>query len=143
MNDHNRPRGLDVGVFKTSASPIFPCHNSDKYEMRHPVGRGKFSTVFRARRLSDGRPCALKKIRLSGSLDSVSRKKCLQEVQLLQSLNHPNIISYLDSFLEHDKDDMMVIVLEWAEAGDLDRQLAKLRARRSPIMLPGKATVKN
>ena len=38
------------------------------------------------------------------------------------------MIKYLDSFLEYDCGDVLVIVLEWAGAGDLQRQLAKLRA---------------
>jgi serine/threonine protein kinase len=44
----------------------------------------------------------------------------LKEVRLLQSLDHPNIVSYLDSFLSGDE---LVIVVEWAAAGDLKRQV--------------------
>ena len=97
----------------------------DNYEVLKPIGKGKFSVVYRARRRSDGAPVALKRL-ATDLMDAKSREKCLQEVRLLQSLDHPNVIQYLDSFFDGRE---LVIVVEWAAAGDLKRQLRKARER--------------
>jgi len=46
------------------------------------------------------------------------REKCLKEIDLVQSLHHPHIIEYLESFIEEDQ---LHLVFEYAEAGDLKR----------------------
>ena len=48
------------------------------------------------------------------------------QVGLLQSLDHPNIIKYHDSFIDENS---LVIIVEWAAAGDLKRQLRKAQER--------------
>ncbi len=45
------------------------------YAVDRPIGKGKFSTVFRARRIEDGSLVALKRIRIFDALDERSRDK--------------------------------------------------------------------
>lgn len=51
-------------------------------------------------------------------IDPGQREKCLKEVKLHQSVNHPHIIQYLDSFIANNE---LYISVEWAEKGDLKR----------------------
>ena len=100
-----------------------------KYELIKPIGKGKFAVVHRAKRLSDDSIVAVKKISVD-SMDDKAREKCLKEVRLLQSLQHDNIVQYLDSSIDGDE---LIIVFEWAAAGDLKRQVRKANERGKPF----------
>ena len=63
-------------------------------------------------------------------MDPKQREKCLKEVRLLESLDHPNIIKYLDSFMEENQ---LLIAIEWAERGDLKRIIKKAVTEDNPI----------
>ncbi|RHY10152.1 hypothetical protein DYB28_004489 [Aphanomyces astaci] len=91
------------------------------YDIVKPIGKGKFSVVYRAKRRRDDVVVALKKVNIFNLMDVKAREKTLKEVRLVQSVHHPNIIQYLDAFI--GQDDELCIAFEWAEAGDLKRQV--------------------
>ena len=83
------------------------------------IGEGAFSSVHRVKRKSDGLEYALKKVKL-GDLKEKEKENALNEVRILASINHPNIISYKDTF--HDpQSDSLCIIMEYAECGDLQK----------------------
>jgi tRNA A-37 threonylcarbamoyl transferase component Bud32 len=96
------------------------------YELGCAIGKGKFATVYRATRRRDGQVVAVKEIAIFDASDARSREKCLKEIRLVQALEHPNIVRFLDGFVEGRH---LVLVFEFAEAGDLKRQLRKARER--------------
>ena len=87
------------------------------YDMENAqlLGRGKFSVVHRTTRRSDARPVALKRIQVF-DMGSNERNECLNEIRLLQSMDHPHIIEYLDCVIEHNE---LTVVMELAAHGDL------------------------
>mmetsp|Transcript_47054 Transcript_47054/g.131188 ORF Transcript_47054/g.131188 Transcript_47054/m.131188 type:complete len:835 (+) Transcript_47054:316-2820(+) len=92
------------------------------YEILKPLGKGKFSIVYMAKQLTDGTMCALKKINIFDMMVPKQREKCLKEVKLLQSLDHPNIVKFLSSFVDSNE---LLIIVEWAEKGDLKRLIRR------------------
>ena len=55
---------------------------------------------------------------------SNDRNECMNEIRLLQSMQHPHVIQYLDCVME---DNELRVVMEMAEFGDLARRTSAPR----------------
>ena len=94
------------------------------------LGSGKFSVVYEAERQLDSKLVALKIIKIYDIKDKNLVEKCLQEVNLLKRVNHPNIIKYLDSFISQNE---LYIAVEWADKGDVKRLIKKYKQEGDEI----------
>ena len=81
------------------------------------IGEGSYSSVHKVKKKSDGKEYALKKVRLH-ALKEKEKENALNEVRLLASIEHPNIISYKDTFFD-ELSNSLCIVMEFAEYGDV------------------------
>jgi len=81
------------------------------------LGDGAFSTVYSAKRISDNTVYALKKVKM-GKLTKKEKENALNEIRILASVQHPNVISYKEAFFE-TKTDSLCIIMELADNGDL------------------------
>lgn len=90
------------------------------------IGKGQFSTVYKAKDSKTGRTVALKRVPIFEMMDAKSRNDCIKEIDLLRSLNHPNVVSYYDSFIENQE---LVIVLDLADAGDLGKLIKHFKTQ--------------
>ena len=54
------------------------------YEVLKPIGKGKFSVVYRAKRKRDEQLVALKKIAIFDMMDARAREKTLKEVRIVR-----------------------------------------------------------
>eukprot|EP00163_Fabomonas_tropica_P006305 TRINITY_DN1588_c0_g2_i2.p1 TRINITY_DN1588_c0_g2~~TRINITY_DN1588_c0_g2_i2.p1 ORF type:complete len:668 (+),score=131.80 TRINITY_DN1588_c0_g2_i2:535-2538(+) len=55
-------------------------------------------------------------------MEPEKRQKILREAELIQSLQHPNIIKCLEHFIE---DNVFILIFEWAALGDIKRLVKK------------------
>ena len=87
------------------------------YEVLKVLGKGAFGTVMKVKNRQNGLIYAMKRIQ-SFNTSEEEKKATLNEVRLLYSLNHPNIISYKEAFYDKPSNSLN-IVLEYAGDGDL------------------------
>ena len=100
-----------------------------QFETIAKIGEGAFSTVFKVRRKSDGVIYALKKVKFS-NLGSKERENALNEVRILASVSHPNVIAYKEAFIDEGTN-TLCIVMEYADSGDLLAMIDRHKRNRS------------
>ncbi|XP_046670122.1 serine/threonine-protein kinase Nek8-like [Homalodisca vitripennis] len=93
----------------------------DGYEKIRTVGKGAFGTAVLYRRLTSDLLVVIKEINML-ELSTTERQMALNEVQVLSSLSHPNIIRYLGSF---EVDGLLMIEMEYADGGTLAQLITR------------------
>ena len=63
------------------------------------LGEGAYSSVYKVKRISDSNIYALKKVKLL-NLSEKEKQNALNEVRILASIRHPNVVMYKEVFLE-------------------------------------------
>lgn len=63
------------------------------------VGEGAYSSVYHVRRINDNDFYALKKVRMT-KLSDKEKENALNEVRILASIRHPNIVAYKEAFID-------------------------------------------
>ena len=72
----------------------------NQFNIQKKLGEGAFSTVFSVKRISDGAMYAMKKVKM-GKLSEKEKQNAVNEVRILASINHPNVIGYKEAFFEN------------------------------------------
>lgn len=89
----------------------------DRYELLEELVRGPVHSVFRARRLDNGEPVAVKVLRRR-SPDSSAPERLGREWEIIRSLEHPHIVRAVDFGSEADT---LSLVIEYLRGPALDR----------------------
>ena len=68
--------------------------------------------MYKVKRLSDGKTYALKKVKLL-NLSEKEKQNALNEVRILASIRHPNVVMYKEVFLEERSNSLWYFSLEF------------------------------
>lgn len=102
------------------------------YEILNLIGRGGMGAVYRVRRTTDNSIWALKEMRpppnTPAEENEENRKLFAQEVELLSSLSHPNLIAIADYF---ENDGRPTMVMEFVPGQTLED---RIRDANSPLL---------
>jgi serine/threonine protein kinase len=95
----------------------------EHYNIIGELGKGAFATVHQLATKMDGKLLAAKELEKrrfmkNGQLD----KKIDNEMKIMASLRHPNIIEFIEY---HDEGDYLYIIMEFARHGDMQKYLSE------------------
>ncbi|KAI8828952.1 kinase-like domain-containing protein [Chytriomyces cf. hyalinus JEL632] len=123
-NDPQEPQPDPEEFFmaiSSSETNLFENNNPTEYKLGKMIGEGAFGLVMTATRLSDGLQVVVKFI----DNDKISRwhpdaknptgDLVPSEIAILQHLQHPNIIKYVDHMVERDNYSLLVTELHGSE----------------------------
>ena len=93
--------------------------NSDDYEILQVLGGGAFSKVLKVKSKSNFGIYAMKKVDMAHIIEEeqLESKYFENEIQLLKSLNHPNVIKCFNIFQENQ---YLYFIMEFMNNGDLE-----------------------
>mmetsp|Transcript_1929 Transcript_1929/g.4556 ORF Transcript_1929/g.4556 Transcript_1929/m.4556 type:complete len:517 (+) Transcript_1929:1319-2869(+) len=93
------------------------------------LGKGSYGSVYKVKRISDEKVYAVKETDVK-AMSQTERQEAVNEIRLLASVSHPNIVEYNEAFLDGNK---LCIVMEYATAGDLAGLIKKQKHSRKPF----------
>jgi tetratricopeptide (TPR) repeat protein len=99
----------------------------DRYRIEEETGSGGMATVFKAEDLKHGRPVAIKVLR-DEVAQSVGAERFLQEIRIVAKLQHPHVLTLLDS---GEIDGTLYYVMPFVEGESLRKKLD--RERELPV----------
>eukprot|EP00201_Polytomella_parva_P011603 CAMPEP_0175073940 /NCGR_PEP_ID=MMETSP0052_2-20121109/20920_1 /TAXON_ID=51329 ORGANISM="Polytomella parva, Strain SAG 63-3" /NCGR_SAMPLE_ID=MMETSP0052_2 /ASSEMBLY_ACC=CAM_ASM_000194 /LENGTH=341 /DNA_ID=CAMNT_0016341963 /DNA_START=37 /DNA_END=1059 /DNA_ORIENTATION=+ len=100
-----------------------------KFKVLKFLGKGSYGSVYLVQRLLDGQTYALKEMDVR-SMNQAEKEDSINEIRLLASVQHPNVISYNEAFLDGNR---LCIIMEYAPEGDLAKIIKKHQMMKRPI----------
>ena len=91
------------------------------FKLEKILGKGAYSVVLLVHRILDGQTYAMKQVRIN-QLSDKEKQNSLNEIRILASLSHKNIIGYKDAFFD-EKSKTINIVMEYANNGDISQKI--------------------
>ena len=100
------------------------------YKVIQPLGEGSFGKAFLCKRESDDSLCVIKQILIEG-MDKKEKDDVLNESIILAKLDHQNIIKFFEVFESKKPKQMINIVTEYADGGDLSEKIKERKNKNN------------
>jgi NIMA (never in mitosis gene a)-related kinase len=94
-----------------------------EFEILKEFGKGAFSSVCLVKRKLDSNIYAMKRVKMT-KLNSKEKDNALNEIRILASISHPNIIEYKEAFFDDDSQTLN-LVMDYADEGDMEMSIKK------------------
>ena len=94
------------------------------FEFGTKLGKGAFGSVSIVKRKEDQQIYAMKRVKIK-NLNNKEKDNSFNEVRILASLRHKNIIGYKEAFFD-EKSSTLNIVMEYADDGDLSTKIKEM-----------------
>jgi NIMA (never in mitosis gene a)-related kinase len=75
------------------------------------IGDGAYSSVYKVRRAEDQAVYALKKVKML-NLSDKEKENALNEVRILASINHNNVIAYKEAFIDEPSSSLWYVHIQ-------------------------------
>jgi len=109
----------DNGATNTQIDQLLGSDPSCKYIKRRHLGSGSFGSAWKVEESATGISYAAKLMN-TNNMSAKDRGFVANEVRCLKACNHPNIVKHV---LSTDVEGMILIVMEYADGGDLYKQI--------------------
>ena len=98
-----------------------------RFVQANAIGRGSFSKVYEGIDLQTDLRVAIKRIQLRSMSDKI-RMHLDDEIKILRSIDHPNIVKTYDVDMD---DDAVYIIMEYCTGGDFSKLVSRSPLRES------------
>ena len=96
------------------------------YKKKKLLGEGAFGKAYLVECESNGDPCVIKQVNIA-NMSEREKEETLKEAQILEVLNHPNIVTFREFY--KTKKGHLCIVMDFADGGDIAKLIADQRGR--------------
>eukprot|EP00916_Digyalum_oweni_P001121 GHVL01002226.1.p1 GENE.GHVL01002226.1~~GHVL01002226.1.p1 ORF type:complete len:403 (-),score=65.59 GHVL01002226.1:632-1840(-) len=97
----------------------------NKYEVIRTIGQGTYGAAVLV--IKDGKEYVMKQIVME-QMSLKERQDSVNEVEILNMMEHPNVIRYWESFLYQGS---LMIVTDFCSGGDLARKIGSMQKRKT------------
>ncbi|QIW97125.1 hypothetical protein AMS68_002643 [Peltaster fructicola] len=117
------PSGSNIRAPVSSIHFGMHWSGGEKYSVVGNIGKGAFATVYQIATKTDGQLFAAKELDKRRCMkNGVLDRKVTNEMQIMQTVNHPNIVQYIEY---RDVEHYLYIIMEFVPGGDLQQYLAQ------------------